>query len=131
MSENKILVCVTGQLQCARLIRRGRELADAQRADLLVLLSDIDGLYSEDPHKNKNASLIRRVEVIDDAIRKAAGGKTSALGTGGMATKIAAAELCMENGIDMIIMNGQNAEHLYSILGETPVGTLFCGKERS
>ena len=100
-------------------------------ADLLVLLSDIDGLYSEDPHKNKNASLIRRVEVIDDAIRKAAGGETSALGTGGMATKIAAAELCMENGIDMIIMNGQNAEHLYSILGETPVGTLFCGKERS
>ncbi len=100
-------------------------------ADLLVLLSDIDGLYSEDPHKNKNASLIRRVEVIDDAIRKAAGGETSALGTGGMATKIAAAELCMENGIDMIIMNGQNADHLYSILGDSPVGTLFCGKERS
>ena len=99
-------------------------------ADLLVLLSDIDGLYSEDPHQNKDARLIRRVETIDEAIRSAAGGKTSALGTGGMATKIAAAELCMESGIDMVIMNGQNPENLYSILSGDPVGTLFCGKEQ-
>ena len=97
-------------------------------ADLLVLLSDIDGLYSEDPHKSENARLIRRVTKIDDEIRKSAGGKTSSLGTGGMTTKIAAAELCMENGIDMIIMNGNNAENLYTILGDTPTGTLFCGK---
>ena len=102
--------------------------AKGVKADLLILMSDIDGFYSEDPHLNEDACLIRKVTKIDDDIRRAAGEKISSLGTGGMQTKIAAAELCMNNGIDMIIMNGDRPEDLYGILSGEPVGTLFCGR---
>lgn len=96
------------------------------RADLLILFSDIDGLYDSDPHKNPNAKLIGRVERIDDNLRAIAGGPGSANGTGGMATKLSAAELCMNAGISMLILNGENVETLYDVVDGKPVGTLFA-----
>lgn len=95
------------------------------KADLLVLLSDIDGLFTADPHKNPDARLITRVETLDDAVMALGGGKGSALGTGGMQTKLRAAKLATEAGCDMVIANGSKPESLYDILEGKPVGTRF------
>ncbi len=97
-------------------------------ADLLVLLTDIDGLYSADPKKDKAARLIPQVDEIDDKIRSLAGGAGSSLGTGGMATKIHAAEICTASGIDMIIARGDNPDVLYDICEGKDAGTRFIGK---
>lgn len=97
-------------------------------ADLLILLSDIDGLYTADPKADKNATLIKEVKVIDEKIKALAGGSGSELGTGGMVTKIRAAELCKDAGIDMIIANGADANILYDIFDGKEVGTRFVGK---
>ena len=94
-------------------------------ADLLVLLSDIDGLYTDDPHKNKDAVLIRNVEKIDDKILSMAKGSNSSLGTGGMATKISAARIATDGGADMIIANGENISLLADIVDGKEIGTLF------
>ena len=94
-------------------------------ADLLVLLSDIDGLYDSDPHKNPSARLIDTVEQLDERIYALAGGEGSSLGTGGMATKIGAAELCMDANIPMLVANGDKQGLLYDIVDGKPVGTLF------
>ncbi len=94
-------------------------------ADLLVLLSDIDGLYTADPHKDKNARLIETVTEINDNIVAVAGGKGSSLGTGGMVTKLNAAKLCLSKNVDMIIANGKNPKKLYDIIDGKPVGTKF------
>ncbi len=91
-------------------------------ADLLILLSDVDGLYSADPHKNTAAKLIEEVRKIDDKILSLGGGEGSALGTGGMKTKLRAAQLCTENGCDMVIANGENPELLYDIVNKKPNG---------
>ena len=98
------------------------------RADKLILLSDIDGLYTADPRSNPDARLIHRVEKIDDQIRALAGVSSTGLGTGGMVTKLRAAEICLSCGCDMIIANGQNPELLYDILDGKPVGTTFTEK---
>jgi len=82
-------------------------------ADMLVLLSDIDGLYTADPHKDPRAKLIRRVEKIDEEIMSLGAGSVSGQGTGGMKTKLSAAALCLENGRTMIIANGKYPELLY------------------
>lgn len=97
-------------------------------ADLLVLLTDIDGLYSADPKKDKAARLIPQVDKIDDKIRSLAGGAGSSLGTGGMATKIHAAEICTAGGIDMIIARGDNPDVLYDICEGKGAGTRLIGK---
>ncbi|MBQ8075315.1 MAG: glutamate 5-kinase [Oscillospiraceae bacterium] len=99
------------------------------KADLLVLLSDIDGLYSADPHKDSHATLITEVHDLDEHILSAAGGSGSPLGTGGMKTKLSAAKMCMENGSDMIIMNGNDPDLLYAIADGKPVGTRFFAKK--
>ena len=99
------------------------------KADLLVLLSDIDGLYSADPHKDKNARLIPEVDEITPEIEKLAGGSVSGVGTGGMATKIHAAKICNNAGCDMVIANGSSPELLYDILEGKAAGTLFKGKK--
>ena len=96
-------------------------------ADLLVLLSDIDGLYDDDPHKNKNAKLLPTVYNIDE-VRDVAGGAGTSRGTGGMVTKLEAAERATNAGIHMIIANGNNVDSLYDILNGKPVGTLFVSK---
>ncbi len=98
------------------------------KSDLLILLSDIDGLYTEDPHKNKSARFISRVEAITPEIKELAGGSGSTLGTGGMATKLHAAQLATQAGFDMVITNGARPEVLYDIVEGKPVGTRFIGE---
>lgn len=95
------------------------------KADLLVLLSDIDGLYTADPHKDPSARIIPDVYAITDEILSLGGGSGSALGTGGMKTKLSAAKICTEAGCDMIIMNGSDPSLLYRITDNMPVGTRF------
>ena len=97
-------------------------------ADLLVLLSDIDGLFTADPHKDPSATLIERVDEIDDYILSLGGGKGSSLGTGGMATKLRAAEIATGGGCDMIIANGTDPDLLYSIVEGKSIGTRFYAK---
>ncbi len=99
--------------------------ASVAKADLLVIMSDIDGLYDKDPHKYDDAVLIPVVEKIDDDIIALAGGAGSALGTGGMRTKIKAAQIAAEDGVSMVIMNGNDPQALYDLLNDKPVGTLF------
>ena len=98
-------------------------------ADLLVLLSDIDGLYDKDPHKFADAKLIDTVPVIDESIISLAGGKGSSLGTGGMVTKIKAAQISTDAGCDMIIANGADPQLLYGIVEGEKIGTRFLKKE--
>lgn len=86
------------------------------RADLLVILSDVDGLYSADPRKDENARLLHEVHGVSQEIERLAGDAGSALGTGGMRTKIHAAKLCLEAGCDMVIANGKNPALLYEIV---------------
>ena len=106
-------------------------------ADLLVLLSDIDGLYDSDPHKNPDAHLIPQVTEITPDLRRMAGGAGTWRGTGGMATKLNAAQLAMESGVEMVIANGARIEELYEIVEGRGTGTRFLpvppapGQERS
>ena len=103
----------------------GAIVAKSINADLLILLSDIDGLYTADPHRDPSAELIVRVNKVDDRIYALAGGKGSALGTGGMVTKLNAAKICLDAGCEMIIANGKNPLILYDIIDGKPVGTRF------
>ena len=99
--------------------------AVSAKAELLILLSDIDGLYSEDPRKNPEAKLIDRVDEITEEIMALGGGNGSELGTGGMATKLSAAKVATEAGCDMIIANGSDPKVLYAIADGEKVGTRF------
>ena len=103
--------------------------AAAIGADLLVLLSDIDGLYDGDPHKNPDAKLIHTVERIDEHILALGGGSGSELGTGGMATKLTAAVTATEAGCEMVIANGAKLKQLYEIVDGGHVGTRFLRKQ--
>ena len=98
-------------------------------AELLVLLSDIDGLYTADPHKHPDATLIATVPELTPEILALAGGKGSALATGGMETKLSAAQIATANGCDMVITNGKCPELLYDIVEGKAVGTRFLRKE--
>ncbi len=102
--------------------------AKSVKADLLILLSDIEGLYTADPHKDPNAKLIPVVYNVDDEIYALAGGKGSKLGTGGMKTKLDAARLCYDCGCDMVITNGNTPSNLYDIVEGKPIGTRFKAK---
>lgn len=98
--------------------------AKVTEADLLVLFSDIDGLFDSDPRKNPDAQLISRVENIEN-VESSAGSAVSNVGTGGMITKIEAAKIANSAGISMIIANGNNIDALYDIIDGKKVGTLF------
>ncbi len=100
-------------------------------ADLLVLLSDIEGLFTADPHRDPGAALIPLVPELTDEIRSLGGAAGSSLGTGGMATKLKAAEIATENGCDMVIANGERPEILYAIVEGERVGTRFLGRKRT
>lgn len=107
----------------------GAILAKNIHADLYIILSDIDGLYDDDPHKNENAKLIPVVYELDEKILSFGQGVNSNVGTGGMKTKLEAAKICMDAGLDMIITNGQKPEALYSILDNESIGTRFVAKK--
>lgn len=97
------------------------------RADLLVLMSDIEGLYTADPRKDPAAKLIPTVEAVTPEIEALAGGKGSELATGGMETKLRAAKMVTAAGCDMVITNGEHPERLYDIAEGKAVGTRFLG----
>ena len=97
-------------------------------AQLLILLSDIDGLYTADPHTNPNAKLLPVVRRVDEDIKKLAGVSSTTQGTGGMVTKLRAAEICLGCGCEMVIANGNNPAALYDIVEGKPVGTRFVGE---
>lgn len=102
--------------------------AKAVNADLLILLSDIDGLYTADPHVDPNGKLISVVEDITPEIMALGGGKGSAFGSGGMATKLSAAEIATKAGMDMVIANGDDPDILYDITAGKQIGTRFIGR---
>ena len=103
--------------------------AQSVHADLLILLSDIDGLYTADPHKNTDATLISDVYALDEHIMALGGSAGSSLGTGGMATKLRAAQISTEAGCDMVIANGSDPESLYRIADGEAVGTRFHARK--
>lgn len=102
--------------------------AESVEANLLVLLSDIDGLYTADPHADPRARLLPVVHRVDDGIRALAGVSSTDQGTGGMVTKLRAAEICLNCGCEMVIANGREPRLLYDIVEGKPVGTRFVGE---
>lgn len=104
--------------------------AQSVGAELLILLSDIDGLYTADPHTDPNARLLHRVTHIDEHILALAGISSTKQGTGGMITKLQAAQICMDCGCAMVIANGRTPENLYDILEGKDVGTKFMEESR-
>ena len=107
----------------------GAIVAKSISADLLILLSDIDGLFTADPHKDKNAVLLSEVKEITPEIEGMTGGAGSRLGTGGMTTKLNAAKIATAAGIDMVIANGKEPTVLYDIIGGKRVGTKFLSRK--
>ena len=99
-------------------------------ASKLIIFSDIDGLYDGNPKTDPNAKVISRVEEITEELKSVASGSGSNRGTGGMITKLEAAELATSHGIDVLITNGKNPEKLYDIIEKKKVGTLFVAKEQ-
>lgn len=98
-------------------------------ADLLIILTDIDGLYDKNPSVHSDAKLISRVECINDSIENMAEDTNSKVGTGGMITKIQAAKIAVESGCDMLIVNGKNLNVIYDIMDGKIVGTLFKARK--
>lgn len=94
-------------------------------ADLLIILSDIDGFYDKDPRNNKDAKLLTEVYEITEELEAAAGGAGTSLGTGGMITKLTAAKTANSSGIDMILANGEEPKILLNIVNGEEIGTLF------
>lgn len=109
----------------------GAIVATTVQADLLILLSDIDGLYTADPHKDADARLIPVVDALTPEVLALAGGNGSSLGTGGMVTKLRAAGIATDAGIDMIIANGERPDVIYDILDGKSVGTRFIGRKQA
>ena len=99
-------------------------------ADLLIIMSDIEGLYDADPRKYPGANLIHEVNEVTPEIIDMAGGAGSSRGTGGMMTKLAAAKIAIDNGFDMVITNNDNIDNLYDIVDGKQVGTLFRRREK-
>ena len=102
--------------------------AQSVKADKLVLLSDIDGLYTADPHLDPNATLIPVINEINENVLALAGVSNSNLGTGGMVTKLEAAKICLSCGCDMIITNGDDPNNLYAVMDGKSIGTTFTEK---
>ena len=106
----------------------GALVAASVEADLLIVLTDIDGLYTADPRKDPTAKLIPEVREITPDMLTGAGGGGTRLSTGGMATKLAAARICMDAGSDMIIVNGSQPAVIYDVLEGKQIGTRFIGR---
>jgi len=98
-------------------------------ADLLIILSDVDGLYTDNPHANPDAKRLEIVETIDQSIHDMSGGAGTKLGTGGMATKINAAEISTAAGVSMVIADGSVPDVLQKVVAGDSIGTLFLGQK--
>jgi glutamate 5-kinase len=98
--------------------------------DLLILLSDIDGLYTDDPHTNTEAKLIPCISQINEELSGMAKASASNVGTGGMTTKVSAAKIATASGADMVITNGDNVRNINHILEGKEIGTLFQSQKR-
>ena len=107
----------------------GALVAASVKSDLFIVLTDIDGLYTADPRRDPNAQLISEVTEITEEMLQGAGGQGSSLGTGGMATKLSAAKIAMDAGVDMIIVNGSSPEIIYDAVDGRSVGTRFIAKK--
>lgn len=103
--------------------------ASLVKADLLILLSDIDGLYTDNPKENKEAKLIKVVDIIDESLLNMAKGAGSSIGTGGMITKLEAAKIATKTGTDMVIANADNINNIYKIIEGKQIGTLFLANK--
>ena len=103
--------------------------ANLVKADLLIILSDIDGFYDKDPRHNEDSVMLKEVREITKELEDCCGGAGSNLGTGGMITKLMAAGKAMEAGVSMILANGENPEILVDIINGEEIGTLFLGKK--
>lgn len=99
-------------------------------ADLLILLSDIDGLFTDDPNTNPDAEFIDTVEALDEKLKRMGKGPGSKVGTGGMATKLTAAEIATAAGADMVIANGRDFHMIHKIIEGRNYGTLFVGNKK-
>lgn len=100
-------------------------------ADLLVILSDIDGFYSSDPKQDPEARILSEVHEISEDVERSARGVGSSFARGGMASKISAVKICREKGIDTVIINGKNPSNLLKVISGEPIGTLFTGSPHS
>ncbi len=130
VNENDVVAIDELELEVGENDSLSAMVATLVKADLLIIMSDIDGLYDSDPRSNPEAKLIECVADITPEIEAIAGGAGSSLGTGGMATKIRAGKIAMANGIDMIIMNGDKPKNLYTLFDGGKIGTLFkSGRE--
>ena len=98
--------------------------------DLLILLSDIDGLYTDDPHKNKEAKLFGCIDEISEELMGMAKDSASNVGTGGMMTKLSAARIAVSSGADMVITNGNNVSNINHVLEGREIGTLFLSHKK-
>lgn len=98
------------------------------KADLLIILSDIDGFYDSDPRENNGSKMIHIITEITPEVEKSAGGVGTQRGTGGMITKLTAAKIAMDSGIDMVLTNGGKPELIFDILEGKDIGTMFKGK---
>ena len=103
--------------------------ANLVKADLLIILADIDGFYEKDPRHNEDSVMLKEVREITKELEDCCGGAGSNLGTGGMITKLMAAEKAMDAGVSMILANGENPEILVDIINGEEIGTLFLGKK--
>ncbi|AUJ31219.1 MAG: glutamate 5-kinase [Liquorilactobacillus nagelii] len=101
--------------------------ATAIKADLLVMLSDIEGFYDKNPRKFTDATLIKQVKRIDEQLFQHAGGSGTRLGTGGMTTKLKAAQMMLQAGSSMILASGKNPSIIFKLIAGEEVGTLFQG----
>ena len=99
-------------------------------ADLLIILSDIDGLYNSNPKENPEAKLLPLITTLNEEIKAMAGDSNSKFGTGGMATKIKAAEIALNSGVNMVIAQGENPENLIKIVKGEDIGTLFIKNKK-
>jgi len=99
------------------------------QGDLVILLSDIDGLYSDDPKKNPEAVLFHQIDSLDDSVFGMAKGSSSSVGTGGMQTKVSAARIAVDSGADMVIANGDDIENLRRVMEGELTGTLFVANK--
>lgn len=101
--------------------------ATAIKADLLVMLSDIEGFYDKNPRKFTDATLIKQVKQVDEQLFQHAGGSGTRLGTGGMTTKLKAAQMMLQAGSSMILASGKNPSIIFKLIAGEEVGTLFQG----